>query len=1242
MMGILNALSPRASSKTNSVTMLAFGVVFLVLGICGVWYWQYVETQILHLQERNFRALAVTSHALGKMVTNYGMIFNSVIKGEPPCNKEYTTPCLDKPTRSKAYKDAVEALPDLHDVTVAEETKDRDGFSVRFVTSNGDSAIQLTFVDQDRTGTKTRWKIKALINISTIMQELVIEDIFPDVLLADHMGQVLYHHQSARDVSGFEFKGVSSLLHRRNHAVSKDGGAEKSVGKEKEDLVSNLPLFNEAPIGGISHAIFAQATDLLLDQETVQTLILVGIVPARQFHVEARAIPLNPLLLLAGLLLTLFFLLPYVKLRTNEPTERLTPISVAVLVVSSFLGIAVLTFGLADFATYHNLEQHLDRQLEEVSKEIVNKFNEDVYGGLNQLMAFDESCNLDCWRGLRNEPGKPHLTRILCIEKNDRSGFVFLPAVDHCSGSRNQNSATDVVYPDVKYMFWVGSTGELKVLQSRESASWKYANLQKRQYIRRIWEDETLIRRDDKRKFWIEPIFSLTTGDNASVLSMKSWLSPEGRNPNRPIVAALEVKLPSVTNVSVPPGMGFAVIDQEGEVLFHSDARRNLRENLFEETDRDGRLQQAVFARATDQFDGRYWGKDRHFHITPLFSTTISESPDVHWSLVAYWDTDMLRALNLRALYSSAVLFLIYGIIALIIVIPVWWISSRPKEAANRWVWPQSEHLQRYQIAMLLLVFSLLAVSIWYLRPHPAPEMLVWGLLPALASAVLVLSIPQTETDPTDKNNTEVSAQQRYRLAYALVVTLILLSFVVLPALVSFRVAIDVEWRLLAKFALYDLGQDRDIQTQKVRRSYPSALFHEPYGSSEVRNGFLQNVSEHNVVYDDFPFERCQQERQNCREVPPPSKAQRGDERLIQWLYQYIERPRLGASRDETGIFLKESEFLKAPEQRFESGLGTLRLGDHSHAIPSSIPQWLYALLVFGGLLPLAVLRFKKNYAFAAVMCVLGGFLWFELVGALAVLTVCALLYATCHALPTFAAKRVFLLDFPYPPMESSVVAQVQESAGMGKDFKQPDGWSVDSWAVFVKERSGLCNALRWTEIPWRDELIKSLEKQDLKDNFDVVKERIIREFERKAADQYLEMWKKRTASEHRSLFNLARDGFLHAKNPDITPLLENGLIVADLNLRPMNESFRRFIIRTGRQARLDEDIAQAKTGMWFQVWRPIGVGLVLIMVFLVLTQDQYRQITLAFLGVLPALLGVLSQALTSSKKEKLETVASA
>lgn len=1254
----------RPPSRTNSVTILVFGVVLLVLGICGIGYWRYVETQTLHLQERNFRALVVTGQSLAGMVANYGIAFKSVIEGEPPCRKKDGLRCPDKAARKKAYENAVQALPGLQDVTVTEETADPDGFAVKFVKHNGVSSIKLTCVGQDRTKTGTRWQIKAVIDIGPIMRQLVTEDIFSDVLLADRMGRILYHHQSTRDPSGFAFADVSTLLRRVNGLESKDNGAEKGGTERQDDLASMLPLFNEAPIGGISHTIFAQAMDLLADRKTAQILILVGIVPAGQFHAEARAIPLNHLLLVAGLLLTVFFVLPYIKLRTNVPTERLTPISVTVLIISTLLGTALLTFGLADIATYHNLEQHLNRQLEAVSKEIRKSFEDNVRSGLQQLDAFDESCNsnLDCRRSLSSEPSKPdrpkhHLAQRLCIGANGSDNelrFSFFPTTsDRCSEDKSKNGHTQVVYPDVKTMFWVGSNGELKVLRSREPYPWKYAQLQERQYVRRILADEAFVREHGGKRFWIEPIFSRTTGENAAVFSMKSTASSD-----EAIVAALEVKLPSVTGVGVPPGMGFAVIDQEGMVLFHSDPRRNLRENLFEETDREVRLRQAVFARATTRLDGRYWGKDRHFHIAPLFRRAeISESPDVHWSLVTYWDTDMLRVLNLRALYSSGTLFFIYAIIALSIGILGWWIYARVNEVAYRWAWPQPEDLHPHRLAIVLLITSLIAVGIWYVRPHSPPDMLLWGLLPALVAAV-VLSITHPKADPTDHNRTNLSLRRRHPQSHALLMMAGLLTFVVIPALVIFRVAVDVEWRLLAKFVQFDLVRDRTIQAQEIRKSYPPTLFQVTKDTGDIRTKFLQRLPDLNRVqrfpdlngvHANFPFKTRWLEGPK-RDSSSGNTARRGDERLIRWLYHIIERPRLGHRGDETGMFLE------TPEQWHEPEWGTLWHEDRSQAttspiylesqFPPTIPQWLYSLLIPGGLVPLVALRVKKIYAFAGSLGVLGGFLWFGLVGgALAVLGVIALLYGAWYVLPRFAVRRVLLLDFPHPSMGSAVPDEGKEGVDRDPDDKTPTSWPSGLSDVFVKEMSGLRNALRLTGITWPGDLTKfrqKILKQDIEDEFDVVKERIIREFLEGAANQYQQMWENCTESQRRSLFNLARDGFLHSRNPDIGPLLKSGLIVADLNLRPMNKSFRRFVITMGLKERLDEDLAQARTSTWFRVWRPIGAGLLLVMVFLVLTQEQYRAITLAFLGVLPGLLGVFSQALTSAKKEKLETSSSA
>jgi VanZ family protein len=89
-----------------------------------------------------------------------------------------------------------------------------------------------------------------------------------------------------------------------------------------------------------------------------------------------------------------------------------------------------------------------------------------------------------------------------------------------------------------------------------------------------------------------------------------------------------------------------------------------------------------------------------------------------------------------------------------------------------------------------------------------------------------------------------------------------------------------------------------------------------------------------------------------------------------------------------------------------------------------------------------------------------------------------------------------------------------------------------------------------------------------------------------------------------------------------------------------MNESFRRFVVATGAKQRRAEWNIEGSRSAWTQVWRPMAMGVVLIAVFLMFTQEQYRAITIAFLGALPGLLGAFSQVLSTGKKEKLGAVA--
>ena len=109
----------------------------------------------------------------------------------------------------------------------------------------------------------------------------------------------------------------------------------------------------------------------------------------------------------------------------------------------------------------------------------------------------------------------------------------------------------------------------------------------------------------------------------------------------------------SVIDPVLPPGFEFAIVDQDGEVQFHSDTQRNVHENLLLETDRNARLQSLILAHGEGSLNTSYWGRPYRAHVRP---TVIPG-----WSIVALHDKQQTRplvlewtaaALSMQALYT--------------------------------------------------------------------------------------------------------------------------------------------------------------------------------------------------------------------------------------------------------------------------------------------------------------------------------------------------------------------------------------------------------------------------------------------------------------------------------------------------------------------------------------------------------------------------------------------------------------
>src|ERR1022692_4462094 len=102
----------------------------------------------------------------------------------------------------------------------------------------------------------------------------------------------------------------------------------------------------------------------------------------------------------------------------------------------------------------------------------------------------------------------------------------------------------------------------------------------------------------------------------------------------------------SLIDPVLPIGYGFALVDQRGRVLFHSDHTRNNRENFLEETDNNRELAAAIYGKAhPNTFALKYLGRD--FRVTVTSIQGVTRAP---WALIVFRGLRHAQTVNLETM----------------------------------------------------------------------------------------------------------------------------------------------------------------------------------------------------------------------------------------------------------------------------------------------------------------------------------------------------------------------------------------------------------------------------------------------------------------------------------------------------------------------------------------------------------------------------------------------------------------
>lgn len=782
----------RTVSRGRRLQFLFLAALLLLLPFSW-YYFFYVSSQQVYLTDRNFRLLGLMSRHIQLRIEYIGnLAWKSVttklrekIAEELP--RIGTLPALDKFEKETAQfvKDTVNLVPALRDPVFLPLRGDgaaRNSTVPDFeVKRKGETfALYFHYVHTFGLGDPPaevgdyRVNVTASTDLNAFLAPILSRPEFDDILVVQQQnGRVIFQ----RATSGVKVTTLPMLLERE----------EKAEHADEVSLLSSRLL--ETQLAGARYKLFLQPLQLSLstDEKTTEwSWVICGLVRSDRFLSESLTISPTILVLFIFVIFMVALAWPFLNLWFIGPRDRLSVADVFFLIFSVLVGSALVTLLVLNADAYFTLERRMDRQLKTFADDLNHHLHVELERIHQQLVEL--STSVDVAEHLDNS----QQTNILANDAPiDRS-----------------------IYPYFEFVFWVDDKGYQRQKWAVRDKTTPLINVYERSYVRSVLEDRLWSRvlAGKRVPFWLEPIYSWNTGENLTVYSLPMPLPASGLATAR--VAALVTRPLSLTQPVVPPGFGYAVITDDGSVLFHLDETRNLQEQFFAESDDNDLLRSVVFGRSSEWINAQYWGRECRLYVRPL--------DNLPWTLVVYRDKELLGTANLELLTVAVLLFVGYASILIGLILLYFWSTGDRVP----WLWPAPGQTGAYYqltgINFLLgLIFYLgliiltewpgLLVCLALLLPGLAIVLayIVLGKRPAVLSGLLRLSAVSRKR-----------GSRLFRVGYTLAMTSVFILSGILPAVTFFKVAYDSEMELLVKHGQLQLARAIENRAARVRDQY--------------------------------------------------------------------------------------------------------------------------------------------------------------------------------------------------------------------------------------------------------------------------------------------------------------------------------------------------------------------------------------------------------------------------------------
>lgn len=637
-------------NRRQSATITTFLVV-LALGAC--YFFFYLPNNEKRLQKQSFRSLQNIDRNVHAKIENSVALLNNLLNAYQ--HKNIDTGSLRQYIKNYPQDNFTLEMPDANLLADSVLPQLQNGKSSVYTIRMDDVAQQFSLLLSKADSTKANiikgHRIGMRFRFEQFIKPLLPGNVFDEYIVFGN-DRVVYETFP----SGLAYFRKDSLLNMK-------GGIGGSGVKTMM-------------IGGVNYKLFLQPVSF----DAKNQWVIAGLLSSGRYQQEKDQLPFNIVLFLLTVALAIIISFPWIKLFNMGSQDRVTVFDGIWTIVVSILLMSLL---FLVFFKYNVPVRPvcIPDSKEIIAERIAKAFTNETAAAYNRLHAFDS---------VMQQRGNDKIDVVNLGDPAIAQGQLYPKKINRNDDTffRQLNDiARDIRLTQV---FWLDGDGREVFNWTADKGNAPHGNFKTRDYFKRLADGVGYSLAG--KPFYLDQVVSWTSGSFISVLSLPSGIS----NDSSKFTAALSFNMKSLDSVILPAGYIFAIIDNAGKVLYHSDKAHNLNENLLNEFSANSTLSSCLQARSDDVFYTKYFGRE--------YITKVRQIPGLPLSIVVMGDKSFKNTRDIEV-YSFPFamffcFFLFFGFQLLVLFLVAAKRSFFKKQLFDTsWIGPKRSFHRQYMIA---------------------------------------------------------------------------------------------------------------------------------------------------------------------------------------------------------------------------------------------------------------------------------------------------------------------------------------------------------------------------------------------------------------------------------------------------------------------------------------------------------------------------------------------------------------